>query len=200
MGKNMIDVLPGCSPFCTICMKPDHRGLGTFSIRDAFQIKSSGDSVWFSKGKLIGSYFREFKRLSVEVKLDIWTLPTAAMSSDIACSLCIGFVVLVLGVTIAIIPILWKVFSPSMVQILWSTLSAAYWVNGVVSSCGISMLWDIAALCSKHLTSEYDAQNPCLYNVSLRNFDWKWLCTWTPRPICNGANNTWTSCLHECLT
>ena len=102
----------------------------------------------------------------------------------------IGLLHLISGLLTAIIPMPWKVLAPSSVLTLWSTLPAMNWENWPGMYPGISFSWASAALTSNVLTSEYEEQKPWLFKVSIKNFDPKWWCICTPRPIWRGAINT----------
>ncbi len=82
-----------------------------------------------------------------------WNSPIMDTSSDD------GIGGLGTGVTAAIIPMPWNVLLPSRVRMLWSTLSAAYWMNSPEKP-GISVICDTTALCTNLCTSLYEQQNP----------------------------------------
>ena len=54
-----------------------------------------------------------------------------------------------------------------------------------------------AALVSHLWISEYDKLKPNLLSISIKNFEEKWWCNWTPNPIWSGC--IWTFGLAACI-
>ena len=126
----------------------------------------------------------------LEFRCLIFTLPTVSISCKLTVFLGTETVTFLPGVTVAIIPIPWNVFKPSIVLILWSILSATYsiWTSGLTFGISIPLTTD--ALRSSHWISLYELQNPCSWSESMRNLELKWWCNWTSRPNCSDATNT----------
>ena len=81
----------------------------------------------------------------------------------------------------------WNVFNPSIVSLLWSTLSATKCRNESISiSCKSVPSWS-AAQPSKRNTSEYDARSPNLCKTSIKYLDSKWRCKMTASDNCIGV-------------
>ena len=95
-----------------------------------------------------------------------------------------------LGVSAAMIPIPWKLPLPSVVRMLWSTLSPtkrSVMSCTSMSSASVSGATEFVEFFWKRNTYVYEETNPITWRVSTRKHDQYIWCACTARSICNGA-------------
>ena len=192
-GRKWTDDVPGWSPWWTVCIIPAQDGRGFLRCNGMLWSVSVASTSVFEQDLI--SKFSDIKPCGFSVfefRCLIFILPTVSISCKLTVFLGTETVTFLPGVTVAIIPIPWNVFKPSIVLILWSILSATYsiWTSGL--TFGISVPLTTDALRSNRWISQYKLQNPCSWSESMRNLELKWWCNWTPRPNCSGATNTRT--------
>ena len=180
IGKNLTDDSPGCLlRWCKICIIPCQFGVASLKLRET----SHRISILMSLSRnLTTSWQACLANLYSKIGISIF-------SSEIG--LCgMRWFVCFPGVTEAMTPIPWNVPLPSIVMMLWSTLSAAKRTDISSKSTSpprTSGSTRSAAFFSNLITSVYDEQNPNLWRVSTMIFEryrW-WICT--ASPICSGA-------------
>ena len=166
-----------------------NRQVEVSSNKDVFHSMSSCD-VGSSTGVRLSGWYVNGVCDGGILKSSMLILPILAICSVLIGPLGIGLDGLwEQGVTVAMIPIPWNVPVPSIVERLWSTLSAT---NSIWLSCrvlGKSFPSATAAFRSNWMTSLYAHENPYLWSVFINNFDAKWRCICMPRPSWSGVSN-----------
>ena len=169
-GRKITDEEPGFGPVWANCIVPGQKGWGRVRQKEISynsSIVAFLDFSYFKAGNAL--YVNSFNPVHGNVKCLMFTLPTAFMSSKFAEIRGADIFNFHAGVIVAVIPISWKLFSPSNVFTLWSILSAMYWIVSFAQKFEISVPLVNAALCSKRWTSLYELQKPCSCTVNKKS-------------------------------
>ena len=172
IGKNLTDDSPGCwLRWCKICIIPCQFGVASLKLRET----SHRISILMSLSRNLNSSCQACLA-NLYSKIGISVLRSVFAEWD-------G-----LSVFQGMTPIPWNVPLPSIVMMLWSTLSAAKWTDISSKSTSpprTSGSTRSAAFFSNLITSVYDEQNTILWSTMIfERYRW-WICT--ASPICSGA-------------